>query len=186
MQVWKPLLAILPAGLVLGMIGGHYARPVVQQRPGEDAVSKLFGDRSAGANTAAIAPDPSYPAYDVAGPDSVPAFADDDREITGWQGPDFKNWPAYTPAPMPTIAQLQAETAARDAALDRHAYGQSTSSRDGESAADAAENAADDAASRFESPDTSGKPRPQDFPSPSPGPQTAEPRTADGKLPAIW
>jgi hypothetical protein len=35
MQAWQPLLLILPAGLLLGMIGGRHAHPQMQQRGGE-------------------------------------------------------------------------------------------------------------------------------------------------------
>ena len=58
MQAWKPLLFIVPAGLLLGAIGGNYARPVLTQRVDDGSLQALFETRAQryGTSAAAAAP----------------------------------------------------------------------------------------------------------------------------------
>ncbi len=194
MQMWKPLLIIVPAGLMLGAIGGHYARPVMKQRAGDDPWQQTFG-RRAQRDGAVARPDDrtvSYNAYYAGGPSYPPPAADDDRAIAGWQGPDFRNWPDYKPEPMPTIEQLEAEVARRDTALDRQAMADGETVAGETPPADADTRASGDAADVDPKPQTyggqiAGHPQVVTMPrSSSPATTTPEPRTAGGKLPAIW
>jgi hypothetical protein len=196
-QAWKPLLLIVPAGLLLGALGGQYARPVMTQRPDDGLLQSLLGTRGERSGAAAAEAAPDDASY-YSGEYSYPPYLDDrmggqDREITGWQGPSFAGWPEYKPAPMPSVAQLEAEVAARDAALGQRASGEYREGRDDESAAEAAADAAGDAAAnaadqaRSTSIDSqSSAEDAKDSPPASPAAPSAEPRTADGNLPAIW
>lgn len=199
MQAWKPLLLIIPAGLLLGALGGQYARPVLTEHP-DDGLQSLFGSHGDRSGTPVADASPEDASYDSGGY-SYPPYLDDrmtgsDREITGWQGPSFAGWPEYKPAPMPSVAQLEAEVSARDAALGRRAlreYGEGTDDKSAAEAAadaagDAAANAADQArttSSDSQSPAEGSKAAVLSLPASSTAP-SAEPRTADGNLPAIW
>lgn len=208
MQVWKPLLLIVPAGLVLGIVGAQYANPVIRQRGAGESWLDVFESRAQryGAPPQAEAP-PEQPTPYVGGSRYAPRF--DDRAVVGWQGPDFSGWPEYTPAPMPTIAELEAEVARRDAALDRRAAAAAPEDDSGQlaaAAADAAQVAADDpragdevaddagagrgAADRVaeSGSDATGHPKIVTFgpmASAAPGP-APEPRSVNGNLPATW
>jgi hypothetical protein len=169
------------------------------QRGGDGSLQSYFETRAQryGISTS----DPQYhDATYYSGGYSYPPYLDyaprdnDDEGAVGWQGPDFANLPAYTPAPMPTIAQLEAEVAARDAALGRRAAATAETSADEQATADVVAQGAGDAATtadQTQPPDTDtsaaeGHPKivivsqaaPPDTPS-------AEPRTADGTQ-AIW
>jgi hypothetical protein len=167
------LLVVIPAGLLLGAVGGHYARPVLQQRADDAELQRIFQSATKRRDAQVpAAPTLSHAAPQTGGIPYIPASTDD-RTMTGWQGPDFAEWPEYTPAPMPTIEELQAELARRDAAL-----GEAASSPEGDGAVVAAADAqltANDAKAAA----VSGRARAV----PAPGP---EPRTAGGTLPAIW
>jgi hypothetical protein len=198
-QAWKPLLIVIPAGLLLGAIGGQYARPVMTQHP-DASLEALFESREQryGTDTARAQPeDASY----YSGEYSYPPYLDDrmmgdGREITGWQGPSFADWPEYTPAQMPSIAQLKAQLAARDAALGQRAWGGYGEDNADVSAAEAASAAAADAAANAADATQQSAVARQD---PVDGPKvvvfsqadlpsepSTEPRTPDGDLPAIW
>jgi hypothetical protein len=197
-QAWKPLLIVVPAGLVLGAIGGQYARPVMTQHP-DSSLQALFESRAQRYGSEAVATEPQDASY-YSGEYSYPPYLDDrmlgdGREITGWQGPTLDDWPEYRPAPMPSIAQLQAQLAARDAALGRRSWGGygesaedvSSAEAASDAAANAAANAADFAQPDFDGQDSPGGPKvvvvSQSAPSTGAAP---EPRTPDGNLPAIW
>jgi len=198
-QAWKPLLIVIPAGLLLGSIGGHYARPVMTEHP-DTSLDALFQSRAERNGADAAAPQPQDASY-YSGAYSYPPYLDDrmlggGREIVGWQGPRFSDSPEYKPAPMPSVAQLQAQLAARDAALGQRAwsgYGESdedVSAAEAASAAaaNAAANAADPAQPRFsDEADSPAGPKVVVFSHATP-PAVAngEPSTPDGNLPAIW
>lgn len=185
MQAWKPLLIAIPAGLLLGIAGGHFAHPVMKERGDDGWLEAMFETRAARDGRTPVAP-PQEATYYVGGPSYDPSLKDD-RNVTAWQGPDFSDWPEYKPAPMPTIAELEAEVAARDAALERHATaGAATAVADEDPVADAAADArriANEMNATAANPPT---PQVADAaPAPDPAPGT-EPRSADGALPAIW
>ena len=46
MQAWKPLVLIVPAGLILGMVGGELARPVMAQRVTDKPWPSMLQTRS--------------------------------------------------------------------------------------------------------------------------------------------
>jgi hypothetical protein len=147
MQVWKPLALIVPAGLLLGMVGGHLARPIMPERAIEPWRSGA--EQAEPADYPALAPSP----MPYAGGYSYPP----DTGVEAWD-PGQDRW-AYADIPLPTIAELDA----RQAALLADPEVEFAVSPPGELArADAAQ----------------ARVPPTDF-----GP---EPRTADGKLPAIW
>jgi hypothetical protein len=197
-KVWKPLIFIIPAGLALGAIGGEYARPVMTQRGDDGSPQSYFETRAQRYGSATS--DPQYQdATYYSGGYSYPPYLDyvprdDDKAAVGWQSPDFANLPAYTPTPMPTIAQLEAEVAARDAALGQRATATAETSADDQATADVAAEGAGDAVTTADQTQpadadtsaTEGHPKivivsqaaPPDTPS-------VEPKTADGTQ-AIW
>lgn len=146
MHLWKPLALILPAGFLLGMVGGHLARPVMPERAPEPWRSAV----QARAQSHEPAAYPEQPTAYVGGYSFAPDM--------GTAGPDYGSgdW-AYGTAPLPTIAELDARQAALLADPD----------------VEFAISPPDDPA-----PAARSVTPPADF-----GP---EPRTADGKLPAIW
>jgi hypothetical protein len=198
-QAWKPLLIVIPAGLLLGSIGGHYAQPVMTEHP-DSSLDALFQSRAERNGADAAAPQPQDASY-YSGEYSYPPYLDDrmlgdGREITGWQGPSFADWPEYTPAPMPSVAQLQAQLAARDTALGQRAWGGYGETDEDVSAAEAASAAAADAAANAadiaqphlsDQADSSTGPKVVVFSQATlPAGANGEPRTPDGGLPAIW
>lgn len=200
MQAWKPLLLIVPAGVLLGALGGQFARPVMTQHPDDGLLQSLFGSHGGRSGTPVAEAPPEDASY-YSGGYSYPPYLDDrmtgsDREITGWQGPSFAGWPEYKPAPMPSVAQLEAEVSARDAALGQRAAGEYEESTDeksaAESAADAAGDAAANAADEARSTSMDGQSSAEGpkaailSPPASPAAPSAEPRSANGNLPAIW
>lgn len=193
MQAWKPLLIIVPTGLLLGVVGGHYAQPVMTQKADDGSLQASFETRAQRYGTAEQA-QPQDATY-YSGGYSYPPYLDDrmmegDREITGWQGPSFAGWPAYEPAPLPSAEELEAQVAARNAALDQRAWVQSGAGADDNSATEAAADGAADAGTN----PNEASPSPADSATVggpkvvvlSPSAPSAEPRTADGNLPAIW
>lgn len=152
MQVWKPLALILPAGFVLGLVGGQLARPVMPERavePWRSAVQARAQDHQSSAYAAQ--PQPYVGAY---------SFAPDTSSTGPDYGPD--DW-AYG-APLPTVAELDA----RQAAL--------LADPDVEFAVSPPEELT--RATQAALPASRAIKPPADLGS--------EPRTADGKLPAIW
>jgi hypothetical protein len=196
MQVWRPLLIIVPAGLALGVVGGYYARPVMLERPVDGSLQALFETRAQRYGTSDLPTQPEDATY-YSGGYSYPPYLDDsmtgdDKSVTGWQGPDFADWPEYKPAPMPTVAELKAQLAARDAALAQRAMSASDPNASDESATDVAAEGAGEAVVRAgDDPEAPDADTPQDTGHPkvvvlSPAAPAAEPPTADGNLPAIW
>ena len=193
MQAWKPLLFVVPAGLLLGAIGGNYARPVMTQRLDDSSLQALFETRAQryGTQPTQAAPEDATYSSDQY---SYPPYLDDrmlggDREITGWQGATFANWPEY----KPSAAELEAQVAARDAALGQRAWAAAPTAAGDRTAAEAAAAAADDVAANAGDAAVSAG---TDSQGTTTGPKVvvvsealatpSEPRTADGKLPAIW
>lgn len=159
MQLWKPLALIVPAGLVLGMIGGHLARPEMQVRAGEPS-QRMFETRAQRYGSAESYP--AQPAY-VGGysyPPYLSAPTTDRSQPYG--GPDW----TYADEPLPTIAELDA----RQAALLADPDVEFAVSPPGDEPKPAAE----------------GAPQPATQVALAPADGSPEPRTADGKLPAIW
>jgi hypothetical protein len=105
---WKPLLIVVPAGLVLGSIGGHWARPVMTQRAGDSAAQSMFQTRadrygrSGAYPKQAEGPVPYDGGYSYAPDWAVQA-------ASTWTPPDYDH---YADAPLPTLAQLDAHQAA--------------------------------------------------------------------------
>jgi hypothetical protein len=104
MQLWKPLMLILPAGLVLGMVGGKLVHPVMKDRAVEPWQS-IFGNRAQQYGSAADYPvQPEGPMTYVGGYSYPPDMSD-------WSGPyDNADW-SYADVPLPTIAELDARQA---------------------------------------------------------------------------
>ena len=183
MRAWKRLLIIVPAGLTLGAIAGQYAHPVLATRD-DGSSSSIFKSRAEREGL----PPGSEPAVDVqpyVGGYSYPPYLDDTSE-TAIQGPDFADWPKYTPARMPTIDELEAQLAARDAALGKRA--DSGGDLTADSPAEIAGNAADDTAGNVQlaENDPSTSEAAATTARMPPAQPSAEPRSADGALPAIW
>jgi hypothetical protein len=198
LQAWKPLLIVLPAGLMLGAIGGHYSRPVMTDPADESSQQSAFRSRAERNGSSGMQAQPADAEY-YAGGYSYPPYLDDrmlggDREITGWQGPSFADWPEYQPAATPSSAQVEAQLAARDAALGRRAwdsFGTGDEQTAAEAAADAAADAAANAADGYRSGTFGGDgsangPKAATLPPSSGSTTSREPRTPDGNLPAIW
>lgn len=154
MQLWKLMALVVPAGLVLGMVGGKLAHPVVQEHAVEPGQS-IFGKRAAQDGSADYPVQTDGPIAYVGGysypPDTTtwgPA-----GDSSGWQGADV---------PLPSVAELDARQAALLADPDEE-FAVSPPSRETEEPPQPAAQVA------LAPPDTG-----------------AEPRTADGGLPAIW
>lgn len=109
MQVWQRLLIIVPAGLVLGMIGGNLARPEMVERAVDTPWQAMFqgrADRDGGSPEYSAQPQGDL-AY-VGGYSYAPGYA---TQGTGWTPPSEDRL-AYGNAPLPTIDQLDARQAA--------------------------------------------------------------------------
>ena len=197
MQAWKPLLIVLPTGLMLGAIGGQYARPVMTDQADESSLQSAFKSRAEHNRTSGNQAQPEDAEY-YAGGYSYPPYLDDrmlggDREITGWQGPSFADWPEYRPS-SPSAAQLEAQLAARDAALGRRAwdsFGTGDEQTAAEAAADAAADAAANASATYRSGPFGGDggvsgSKVAALPPSSGSTTSREPHTPDSNLPAIW
>ncbi len=158
MQMWKPLALIVPAGLVLGMIGGHLARPVMQDRAVEPWQS-IFGTRAQQYGTADYPVQPQGPMTYVGGYSYPP-------EPSDWSKPyDEAEW-NDSRAPLPAIAELDARQAELLADPDVEFAVSAPAYETGPTGMDLPQQPAQVALAPVD-----------------PG---SEPRTADGKLPAIW
>jgi len=171
MPLWKPLLAIVPAGLVLGMIGGHLARPEMTQRIGGEPWQSMF--RSGDGQPAAYPAQPQGELAYVGGYSYPPDLATTDAD---WSPPAEDRW-ASADAPLPTLAQLDARQAALLADPDVE-FAVHPPADEAERAADAARATAGDARQQSE------QPRAQ-VAATEPLEVGPEPRKADGE-PAIW
>jgi len=176
MPLWKPLLLIVPAGLVLGMIGGNLAKPVVNQRESDGALQAMFQTRAERYGLDSSSPEQAAsPAYYDGGYSFVPDWSTGSN--ANWSPPTEDAWSySYAAAPLPTLAQLDARQAALLADPDK----QFAVHRpvDASEAPDVAQAAAIDA----KPPQASGSSIAMAGES---LPNSPEPRTADGE-PAIW
>jgi hypothetical protein len=103
MRLWKPLALIVPAGLVLGTIGGKLAHPVMQQRAVEPWQS-IFGARAQQYGSADYPVQPEGPMTYVGGYSYAP-------DVGEWSRPyDEADW-TYADVPLPTVAELDARQA---------------------------------------------------------------------------
>jgi len=198
MKAWERLLIIIPAGLALGAVGGHLASPVLVQRGDDGSWRTMFETRAQRYGTTtpqAPLTDATYYSDSYSYPPYLDDTADDSRSITGWQGPSFDNWPGYTPAPMPTIAELKAQVAARNAVIASEAMSAADALPNDEAADDLAAKGAgeavssDDDAPPTESDGAMDTPHPKIVVFPrataAPAVASAEPPAADG-TPALW
>jgi hypothetical protein len=104
MKLWQRLLIILPAGLVLGMVGSRFAQPVLNQRAGDrssQATLQTTADRGDAQS--------SYPVQ----PEATTAYGGDYGHAPAWAAAD--NWSGdqtpYSDASTPTIGELDARQA---------------------------------------------------------------------------
>jgi hypothetical protein len=161
---WKALLLIAPAGLALGMVGGHLAKPVMTQRVGDEPWQAMFQSR-ADRDGRAAEPPPMVegPLTYTGGYSYAPDFA---RDTIAWAPPDYEH---YRDIPLPDLPQLDARQAALLADPEVQ-FGGSQAPVPAEQAGEAP------------------------FPAAAAGVAAdlgqvavaAEPRTPDGSLPAIW
>lgn len=158
MQLWKPLALIVPAGLVLGMIGGHLARPEMQARVTQPWQS-VIGTRAQQYGSADYPVQLQGPMTYVGGY-SYPPDASDRSQ------PYDRAGATYADAQLPTISELDARQAELLADPD-------------------VEFAVSPPGDEFE-PVTKEPSHPAAQVALAPADLTPEPRTADGKLPAIW
>jgi hypothetical protein len=170
MPFWKPLLAIAPAGLVLGMIGGHLARPEMTQRISGEPWQPMFQSRNG--QPAAYPAQPQGELAYVGGYSYPPYLATTNAD---WSPPAEDKW-SPADAPLPTLAQLDARQAALLADPDVE-FAVRPPSEEVEGAADAAQATAGDAVRQPEQAQALASAEP-----PEVGP---EPHKADGE-PAIW
>jgi hypothetical protein len=178
MNAWKPLLIVVPAGLVLGAVGGHLAKPVMTQHASDEAWQAMFETRAEHyGSSGAYPPQPQYQQAYVGGYSYAP-FADD-QDIP-WSPPEPDAW-IYSDASLPTVAELDA----RQAALLADPNVEFAVSPPGDQVEQAAEQAQAAAADASQA-QPQGHPKTVDFASAAPMVVGPEPRTADGKLPAIW
>lgn len=180
MKLWKPLLVILPAGLVVGLVGARLVDPRTTLAPEVNAAIQADIDRRA-----ALGYRP--PPLDSGGTlDEEIAPGGNQRPDLDW---DEEVWPEdYVGGAHDHPDRLLSENPSRwsDDFYD------SPDTRAGAEAAQAAALAAravEDAtraAAEASAQTGSGTAEPAEpAPSPSPAPPR-EPRTADGDLPAIW
>jgi hypothetical protein len=163
MRVWKALILIVPAGLALGMVGGNLARPVMQQRAVEPRQS-IFETRAERYGSAQSYPRQPQGSMAYVGGYSYPPAA------KGWpQGKDDGGDWTYADMPLPTVAELDARQAELLADPDVE-FAVSPPDATGQMADAAPALAGQQAAQVAHAPADLGR----------------EPRTADGKLPAIW
>jgi hypothetical protein len=176
MPLWKPLLLLAPVGLVLGMIGGNLAKPVVNQRESDGALQAMFQTRAEryglDSSSPAQAASPTY--YD-GGYSFVPDWAT--RSNANWSPPTEDAWSySYAAAPLPTLAQLDARQAALLADPDKQfAVHQPVEASEAPDVAPAATTDAKPPQANGDSIAMAGESVPG----------SPEPRRADGE-PAIW
>lgn len=158
MQLWKPLALIVPAGLVLGMIGGHLARPEMQARVLEPWQS-VFGTRAGQHGSGDYPVQSEGPMTYVGGYSYPPDTRDRSQPYDG-------SGSTYADAQLPAIAKLDARQAELLADPD-------------------VEFAVSPPGDEFE-PVTREPSQPAAQVALAPADAGPEPRTADGKLLAIW
>lgn len=178
MPLWKPMLMIVPAGLALGAIGGNLAHPVMQQRPGDDAVQAMFqnhADRYALSNAYPEQPQGDLP-Y-VGGYSYAPDWARGSAQ--GWSSPyDEREW-AYSDLSLPKLTDLDARHAALLANPEVE-FAVTVPVDEPRGAADVAQASAADAA------EPSTETTTTDMAVAATMERGPEPRSVDGQLPAIW
>jgi hypothetical protein len=171
MRLWQRLAIIVPAGLLLGMAGGQFARPVMTQRLGDEPWQAMFqtrGDRYGVSSDYPAQPDGPM-TYD-GGYSYAPAWT----ASTDWSPPDYDG---YADIPLPTLAELDA----RQAALLADPETQFAVAPP----AGAIEQAGDDAATAAEHARQAAAAPAASVAAADPADLAPEPRTADGQ-PAIW
>lgn len=105
MQAWKPLLLILPAGLLLGMIGGRYAHPVMQQRGGDEPWRQMLEPNIRPSNPRIMVENPPIDPMPY-GPSS--SFAE--QATVEWPDPYAgTRWDPASAEPLPSVAELDAQ-----------------------------------------------------------------------------
>jgi len=179
MPLWKPLLLIAPAGLLLGAIGGRMAQPVLTQRETDATLQAMFQTRADryGSGYPAQTADVTY--YN-GGSSFVPDWVN--RVDANWSPPHEDAWSySYAAAPLPSVAQLDARQAALLADPDKQ-----FAVHRPDPAAEPAE------ATLAATPDPSAAPASGDTVAAATAPSagdapadSSEPRKADGE-PAIW
>jgi hypothetical protein len=169
-RFWKPLLIILPAGLLLGMAMGQSARPVMTQRVGDEPWQAMFHSRAERDGSGPAYPSQiDGPAYD-GGYSYAPAWVTD----ASWTPPDYAQ---YADIPLPTVAQLDARQARLLADPDKEFAAAPVS--------DAVAQATQDTqVSADQARQVAGEPA-ADLASADPADVAAEPHAPDGE-PAIW
>ena len=161
MQAWKVALMILPPALVLGMIGGNLARPVMRERA-DDPSQAMSAARGQAESVAPYPVQPEGPTDYVGGYSYAPGPARDDS--ARWSPPAADAAWSHADEPLPTVARLDARQAALLADPDVE-FAVSPSERGAEQPAQSAPAAAE---------------------TPAPPETGPEPRTPDGQLPGIW
>jgi hypothetical protein len=107
MPLWKPLLIVLPAGMALGMVGGHLARPIMAQRVTDDPTQSMFQTRADRYGLAASSADQAQDGLGYVGGYSYqPGSASSDANWA--QSHEY----AYAGGPLPSVAELDARQAA--------------------------------------------------------------------------
>lgn len=177
MYLWKPLLAILPAGLALGAVGGHMAKPVLTQRVGDEPWQAMFQSRgtSTGTHDAYQPPIEGPMNYD-GGLSYAPGWAKYDDNV-GVPLPG-ENTFAYYDTKLPTVAELDVHQAALLADPDKQYTSQQARDQDALARDDVQLAAAGP-------PQASDGPKVVTFPTASAADSAPEPSRADGE-PAIW
>jgi hypothetical protein len=107
MPLWKPLLIVLPAAIGLGIVGSHFARPVMVQRSSADPAQAMLQTRSDGDGLAVAYPDPSAGGSSYVGGYSYPPG--EGAPDAGWAPPHEY---VYTDGPLPSLDELDARQAA--------------------------------------------------------------------------
>lgn len=166
---WKPLLIIVPAGMMLGTVGGQLVKPVPVDRASDAPWQNMFQSRAErDRSSAAYVTQPEGPMTYDGGYSYAPEMSD--ALAIKWAAPDYDH---YADVPLPTVAELDA----RQAALLADPEVQYRS------------RAPDDPAQDYATAVAQAAPQPDAAPAPSTSEQLAlapEPRTDSGALPAIW
>jgi hypothetical protein len=170
MRLWQRLAIIAPAGLLLGMAGGQFARPVLTERLGDAPWQAMFQHRGDRYGTTADYPaQPEGPMTYDGGYSYAPAWAGQ----ADWLPPDFDR---YGDIALPSVAELDARQAALLADPEKQFASSAPSEaivQAGNDAEAAAEQARETAAG------------PASVAAADPAELAPEPHTADGQ-PAIW
>jgi len=163
MQAWKPLVLVVPVGLILGMVGGELARPVMTQRVTDEPWSSMLQTRSDREGQSREYPDQPQDGLPYVGDYSFPP--DVGATNAEWTPPHEDRW-TYADAPLPTVAQLDARQAAllADPEVEFAVHPPAKPSEP-------------PSATAAVTPDGEGQSQPSFAP---------EPSTPDGQLPAIW